>query len=150
MIGFVTDLVIEHVLKPQATVPTVLHRAYVDPTSTPIDVQARELDLLEGGTEVTGWEIGGTVTIRHTFSVALDVQTGDPATGKAIRDAIVLDLFLRALDARETIVGETDPASGQTIDAIVARVDYAPFQYDGTDTNQSAVLIFTVDTSLDR
>lgn len=148
MIGFVRDLLIEHVIAPQAAAERGERRAHHDPDSTPLGVEAQEIDLLALTTVPTGFEIGGTIELRHTISAALDVQHGDRAEAGRLRDAIVLDLCLRALDARSLIEGEYDPASGQTIEALSFTIDYRPL---GTsDTNESAVIVFTADTRLER
>lgn len=147
MIGFVTGLLVEHVLDPQADPARGELRAFRDPTSTPLDVDAQEIDLLPLSTSVVGWEIGGTVLLRHRVDAAVDVQHGDPAEARRLRDGIVLDLVRRLLAARGEIVSAVDVASGEAVTTVEVEVDYRPL---GVDTaNESATLTFTLDTTLD-
>lgn len=151
MIGFAYDLLVDHVLAPQAAEPVPAERrAYLDPEATPIDVEAQEIDVLAtssapiAGTE----EIGGGVEVRHTISVGLDVQHGDRAEARRLRDLIALDLVLRALDSRGVIESAVDATTGQYVTRLGWAIDYTPL---GTgDTNESATLTFTIDTQLDR
>ena len=153
MIGYARGLLVDLVLTPQADLGVVdaERLAYVDPDSRPLDVEAQELDVRAASTAVVGWQIGGSVTVRHTISVALDVAHGDPAQALRLRDAIVLDLVLRYLDpdVREAFYSTPDPAGAQEITRLdLAPVDYAPLGV--SDTNESAVLTFVLDAEITR
>lgn len=149
MIGWVQGLLELHVVLPQATDPVPAERrAYLDPTAAPVDVRPQEIDVRALSTVPIGYEIGGGLELRHTIEVAVDVQHGDATESRRLRDLIVLDLALRALDVRDEIGAATDPTTGQTVTRVDWSVDYRPL---GTsDTNESGVLTFTVDTILDR
>lgn len=151
MIGFAYDLLVDHVLAPQAAAPTPAERrAYLDPDAVALDVEAQEIDVLStSSAPVAGTqEIGGGVEVRHTISVAVDVQHGDRVEARRLRDLIALDLVLRLLDARGVIEDAVDATTGQYVTRVGWSVDYTPL---GTsDTNESATLTFTIDTQLDR
>lgn len=158
MIGFVHDAIVEHILAPQADVTDVYAqpgtnpaveiplKAYVDRASAPIDVEPQELDVVDGTSRIVGFEIGGAVEFSHTVQVGLDVQHGDRAVARSLRDLIVVALMLRWRDTRGEIESLEDPQTGQTIESIMPAIDYRPFGV--SDTNESATITFTVTTRL--
>lgn len=153
VIGFPRRLIEEFVLESQAD-PAVPEerRTYLDPEARPIDVSPQEADVLGLTTRPTSYEIGGGLELRHVVSVAVDVQHGDGAEAVRRRDLIVTDLVLRALDNRDEILAATDELSGQYVTRLDFEIDYRPLGSRTTaDTpNESAVIAFTLDCTLDR
>ena len=147
MIGFARRLIVDHVLTPQTLEVRGETRAFLDPESRPLDSNAQELDLLATTTRPIGGEIGGGLELRHEVSVAVAVQHGDPVEAIRLRDAIVLELCLRARDSWDAIAQEVDAGSGQYAVAFAWSVDWRPLGID--DTNETATITFTVDTQLD-
>lgn len=148
MIGFVRDLLDEIVLEPQATVDETERRATLHPDAGELDVVAQQLDVLALTTEPVSFEIGGGMTLRHRLDVAVVVQHGDPAEAVRIRDLIVLDLCLRAYDEVAAFEDARDTATGQYVTDLRWSVDYRPLSID--TPNESATIMFVVDTQLDR
>lgn len=148
MIGFVRNFLIDLVLEPQSDEAMGERRAFLDPESRPLDVEAQEIDLLGLSTAPVSYEIGGGMELRHTISAAVEVAHGDPAEAIRLRDAIVLDLVLRCLDNLDAIYALRDPATGQYATRVEWTVDYRPFTID--TPNENATITFTVDTTLDR
>lgn len=155
MIGFVRDAIVEIILAPQALTDDVFVapddteislRAYVDPESAPVDAEPQELDVVDGQTRPVGYEIGGGIEFQHTLAVGLDVQHGDRAVARALRDRILTDLVLRWRETRGEIESLVDAVTGQAIESITPSIDYRPFGM--SDTNESATLTFTVTTRL--
>lgn len=151
MIGWAVDLIVEHVVTPQTygTVPDD-RRVYLDPASTPLDADPQEVDVAPVTTRPVSYEIGGGVEVEHVVSVAVDVQHGDPVESRRRRDLIVLDLALRAVDQLPTLLAAVDPATGQAATRVEWAVDYAPLTTGESDTNESAVVTFTITAQLDR
>lgn len=147
MIGYVRRLVETLVLDPQGDEARGELRAYRDPTETPIDVDAQELDTLALRSAPVRGDLTGGVEVRHELDVAIAVAHGDPVEAIRIRDAIALDLVLRYVDADLT-AADPDPASGQYVTAATWSIDYRPLAFD--DTRETATLTFTIDTQLDR
>ena len=150
MIGFVTDLLVVNVLDPQALEERGETRAYVDVEGLPVDADPQELDLLPLSTTIRSREIGGSIELRHTIDVGLDVQHGDAGEARRLRDAIVLELVLRHLDARDAYAQAVDPVSAAYVIESGFTIDYRPLAVGDTDTNASATISFVFDTALDR
>lgn len=149
MIGFPRRLLVDHVLTPQGDEALGERRAFLAEVEQEIGIQAQELDLLGLTTRPLAYEIGGGVELRHEISVAVVVQHGDPVEARRIRDLIVLDLCLRAIDASSVLANDEDPdVAGHYLTAIRWAVDWRPLTID--DTNETATLTFTIDTQLDR
>jgi hypothetical protein len=147
MIAWLVDLLDTEILEPQGDEARGEKRAIRNPDEEALDVEAQSLDVRPITTVPIGYEIGGSVELQHTIAVAVDVQHGDPAEAARLRDAIVLDLILRTRTARAAIAAATDPATGQSVDRIDWSIDWRPLGVG--DTNESAVLTFTIDTTLD-
>lgn len=151
MIGWIRQLVVDHVLAPQGdpSIPAE-RRAYVDPESRPLGSEAVELDVLATTTRPLAEEIGGGFALRHELDVGLEVQHGDPAEATRLRDAIVLDLVMRLTDPAtlDTFGTGSDPATGQYVTRTGWVVSYAPLVAD--TPNEYARLTITVETQLDR
>lgn len=149
MIGFPRRLLVDHVLAPQGDEALGERRAFLADVEPEIGVEAQELDLLGLTTRPLAYEIGGGVELRHEISVAVAVQHGDRAEARRLRDRIVLDLCLRAIDASSELANEVDPdVAGHYLTAIRWAVDWRPLTLD--DTNETATVTFTIDTQLDR
>ena len=146
MIGFAVDLLVEHVLAGQLDPAAGEGRVYRGGDDRPVDVNAQEVDVRPLTSRVVRYEIGGSVTFRHVVSLAVNVQHGDADEAVRLRDLIVLDLVLRSLAARPEILGATDPATGQEVEAIEVEVDYRPLGI--SDTSESAVLVFSLDVTV--
>lgn len=149
MIGFVQGLIETLIVAPQSSSDLDDdRRVYLDPEAAPIDAAPQEVDVRPVRTVPLTYEIGGGMQVRHTVSVAVDVQHGDPLESRRRRDLIILDLCLRTLDVRSAIYSAVDPESGQYPTGIEWTVDYRPL---GTsDTNESAVVTFDVTVEIDR
>lgn len=151
MIAFPRRLIVDHVLTPQGLEERGETRAILSGAEAELGVVAQEIDLLATTTRPLGYEIGGGVELRHEISVAVVVQHGDPAEAVRLRDAIVLELCLRALDVWSTIAQETDPgvpAGAHYPTRLAWSIDWRPLAI--SDTNETATITFTLDTQLDR
>lgn len=154
MIGYARRLLTTHVLTPQAAVATVERRAVLlDSDTVELGIVAQQLDMAEvSSTPIPErTEIGGTLTISHVLSVAVNVQHGDRLEARRIRDLIVIDLVARAtLQAtRAAMLGTADTDTpAQRFDDLRWSVDYRPLVV--SSPNENAVLVFTLDTVLDR
>jgi hypothetical protein len=155
VIGWVLDLLEEHVLTPitvEAADPGVPEefRVVLDPESTPIDVEPQEVDVTPITTVPVESDLTGSLVLRHTIIVAVDVQHGDPAEARRLRDGIVLHLILSAqAHAPDMFAAAADAASGQYVVAANWGIDWRPVVVIDTPI-ESAVVTFTVDTVLDR
>lgn len=157
MIGWVYDRIVGLVVEPQASSAgsvTVAGREWSlatvrDPDSAPLNANAQELDLIGLGTApISGTEeIGGGVELRHTITVGLSVEHGDPVAARMIRDAIVTELVLRYRASESAIRQTRDPATGQYVSRLGWSVDYRPLAVD--TPNEYASVTFTVDATLD-
>lgn len=148
MIGYPFELLREHVVAPQDDEALGERRVYLDPQAAPLNTDAQEIDLRALATVQTGRaEIGGTIELRHTIAVGLNVQHGDPEQSRRLRDLILLDLILRLRDVGVNLIGDRDEATGQEITEIKWAVDYRPFGV--SDTNESATMTVTIETNLD-
>lgn len=147
MIGFPFELILEHVVRPQDDATLGERRVYLDPEAAPINVEAQEIDARALTTRPTGVaEIGGTIELRHTILIGLDVQHGDANESLRLRDLILLDLILRLVAAAD-LIGERDEATRQEISGLSWAIDYRPA--GGGDTNESATITVTIDSLLD-
>lgn len=152
MIGFVRGLLEDHVLSPQGTdVVPAERRATLHPEREELGVVAQQIDVLALTTEPVSFEIGGGMTLRHRLDVAVVVQHGDSGEATRIRDLLVLDLALRALDATPAIMAALDEGTGQYVTDLRWTVDYRPLPGLAIDTpNETATIVFTIETQLDR
>lgn len=148
MIGWIQAAIEEHVLTPQATVVVPEYRAAIDPDGSGLTVSAAELDVLPLTTRPLSFEIGGGMALEHRLDVALEVTHGDTVQARRIRDRIVLDLFLRLLDATPTLSALVDPDSGQYLTKLTCDVSYVPLTL--ATTSEHARLSIVVETQLDR
>jgi hypothetical protein len=151
VIGYAFGLLVEHVVAPQDDEALGERRTYNDPDARPLDVSPQELDVRAVSSRIVSYEIGGGFTVRHTISVALDVQHGDPAEARRLRDLIVLDLVKRALvgTGRDGFANAAPEAgTGQYVAAVaIGDIDYTPL--GESTTNESAVVPFLIDTQID-
>lgn len=149
MTGYLIAKLRELVLDPQATVGTVERRAYVDPDGTPVTANAQEIDVAAMSTVIIGETTGRSLDLRHTLSVLLSVEHGDPVEATRLRDAIVVDLVVRFLTTRPALLAAVDPASGQYGTDASLEVSYAPLDVIPDALIEYATLTVTVDTTLD-
>lgn len=149
MIGFARRLLVEHVLAPQSDEARGERRAFLSDSEPELGVSAQEIDLLATTTRPLTYEIGGGMELRHEVSVAVVVQHGDPREAVRLRDLIVLDLCVRAVDAWPAIAQEEDvDVPGHYPTRLGWSVDWRPLTV--ADTNESATITYTLDTQLDR
>lgn len=150
MIGFPRALLVDNVLTPQGDAARGETRAILSGSEAEIDLQSQELDVLATGSVPTAWEIGGSLEIRHTISVAVVVQHGDLLEASRLRDAIVLELILRATSraTRNALANAVDPAGVQEFADLGWSIDYRPLRLD--TPNENATITFAIDTRLDR
>lgn len=148
MIGWLLDQVVALVVTPQATVTDPDRRAALDPDAAPIDATPQTLEVLALTTRPIAYEIGNGLELRHEIAVALVVEHGDPAVARALRDAILTDLVLRLLDARDALMAAVDPTSGQYLSRLDFSISYIPLEPD--TPNEYGVLTITADATLDR
>lgn len=158
MIAFPRSLLISLVLDPQADPEVVdvdlpegeTHVALRDVDDRPLDAVPQNLAILATTTTQTGFSIGNGVELRHTIDVGVDVQHGDAGQAEEIRDAIIHDLCLRAVDQQSEFMAAVDPAGEQSVARVRWSIDWRPL-YSSTETpNSSATITFTIDTDLDR
>lgn len=155
MIGYVLDLLEEHVLTPitvEAEDPSVPaeFRVVLDATATPIDVEPQEVDVTPITTVPVESDLTGGLVLRHTIIVAVDVQHGDSGEARRLRDGVILHLILSAqAHAADMFAAAPDAASGQYVVASNWGVDWRPVVVIDTPI-ESAVVTFTIDTVLDR
>lgn len=150
MIGPVVHLVRDLIVTPQTAddVPAD-RRLYLDPDAVPIDVHAQTAEVVAGTTVPTGVEIGAghaVPHVRHEVDVIVQIEHADPVEALRRRDAVVLDLYLRAVAADWH--GTT--LEGQQLDAPpLPTVRYAEGAADDPDTlGAYAVLTFPVDATV--
>lgn len=149
MIGGVLEVIRTRVLAPQATVPNVSERVWLDPDNVPLSVQPATAEVVGLTTTPINPEIGrgfggvagGTMTLRHIAALVLTVEGADREHPLALRDTITTALLTRALQVdwvNATIGG------GQQVDKVSVTVEYADVT-SGT-LAAYATLVFTVDT----
>jgi len=150
VIGFPRSLLVDNVLTPQGDAARGETRAILSGSEAEIDLQSQELDVLATSSVPIRWEIGGSLEVRHTISVAVVVQHGDPAEASRLRDAIVLELILRATSqaTRNALANAADPAGVQEFADLGWSIDYRPLRID--TPNENATITFSIDTRLDR
>ena len=145
MIGYPYDLLVEHVLQPQGEASRGELRAVLDPDAAPLDVDPQEIDARAISTQPVAYEVGGGLEVVHRLSVVVNVQHGDPGKARERRDAIALEVALRAVAAVDAMVNADDPAGRQQIERVTWSVDYVPLLGStDRDTNESATFTFDV------
>lgn len=149
MIAFAHDLLVEHLLQPQTLEGRGETRVTLDLASMPIGTDVQEIDVRDMRTRPVAYEIGGSVQLRHTVDVALEVRHGDALEARRLRDLILTEIMVRLVRGGSAAMRSAeDTETGQQVESVAVSIDYTR-PLPATDTNETATLVFDVDVTLD-